>query len=168
MLFSNHEDAPVIDAKRNYISGAAFRAQLLAGLDPKNLSPVGEPLPFYQSGFWRVEDLNIVVIPNVTPGEKVWVQVRVWETAEGEPEFAHAEEAERLVGDSNVFQVVTGGAGDPRTQPATLDELKTVVVRKPDEADSNEETTVKEGRRLTEAHQNGLKTALNGMTVPSI
>jgi len=132
LLFSNHEDAPVIDAKRNYISGAAFRAQLLAGLDPKNLSPVGEPLPFYQSGFWRVEDLNIVVIPNVTPGEKVWVQVRVWETAEGEPEFAHAEEAERLVGDSNVFQVVTGGAGDPRTQPATLDELKTVVVRKPD------------------------------------
>ena len=131
VMFVNHKDDPVIFRDGTLLEGEAFRAQLFAGKDHENLLPVSEALPFDRPGFWREENLNVITIPDVVPGEKVFVQVRVWETAEGEPEFEQTIDAERRFGLSHTIQIVTGGAGEPRTPPASLEPLRRIVVREP-------------------------------------
>ena len=131
VMFVNHRDDPVIFRDGTLLEGEAFRAQLFAGKDHEDLKPVSDALSFDRPGFWQVEEMNIVTIPDVEPGEKVFIQVRVWETAEGEPEFAQAVDEERQFGLSHTIQIVTGGAGEPRMPPASLDPLRRIMVRRP-------------------------------------
>jgi hypothetical protein len=110
------------------LEGTAFLAQLWAGPSQDSLAPVGEALPFRTGA-----GAGIIVnqspdrtIPAVVPGAYAFVQVRAWESQYGtewrpELEFLGA-------GKSAVWQVKTGGAGEPPGVPQPLTGMQSFAI----------------------------------------
>jgi|GEM_PF-266514 len=125
-------DAPIYDSDgTTKLSGAAFLAQLYAGKTPDQLVPVGPAVPF-ESGIaagYVCQRFTSRTIPFVAPGDPVFVQVRVWETAFGAT-YEAAVLAGGKTGTSDVLNVVTGGAGSPPSLPGDLAGLKSFSVKR--------------------------------------
>ncbi|MGC8988920.1 MAG: immunoglobulin domain-containing protein, partial [Verrucomicrobiia bacterium] len=125
-------DAPIYDSDGvTKLSGAAFLAQLYAGKAADQLVPVGPAVPF-ETGVavgYVCQRFTSRVIPFVAPGEPVFVQMRVWETAFGAT-YETAVLAGGKTGASDVLNVVTGGAGSPPSLPADLAGLKSFSVKR--------------------------------------
>lgn len=125
-------DAPIYDSDgATKLSGAEFLAQLYAGKAPDQLVPVGPAVPF-ESGIaagYVCQRFTARTIPFVAPGDPVFVQMRVWETAFG-PSYEAAVLAGGKTGTSDVLNVVTGGAGSPPSLPADLVGLKSFSVKR--------------------------------------
>lgn len=100
--------------------GTDFMAQLYAGSDAASLAAVGSPVAFAGNGFFSGGTLNI---PGVAPGATGTFQVRAWDSASG-GSFEAATAAAGIVGESNVFQNDTGGAGAPPGPPGFLTNLQ--------------------------------------------
>ena len=125
-------DAPIYDSDgTTKLSGAAFLAQLYAGKTPDQLVPVGPAVPF-ESGIaagYVCQRFTSRTIPFVAPGDPVFVQVRVWETAFGAT-YEAAVLAGGKTGTSDILNVVTGGAGSPPSLPGDLAGLKSFSVKR--------------------------------------
>jgi sulfur relay (sulfurtransferase) DsrF/TusC family protein len=124
-------DAPVFDTDGvTRLSGNAFVAQLYAGASQDAMEAVGKPAPFgtgAEAGYWQMEDEFWRIIPSLAGGERAYVQVKVWEWAKGES-FEAAKAAGGKVGESEVLELVTGGAGTPPGLPAVLAGLQSFRV----------------------------------------
>ena len=123
--FSNQAagmDAPVFDVNcTTRLAGPGFVAQLWAGPAADQLAPASPALPFgngSQAGYWQTDD-PWLVLTNVVPGAAAFVQVRAWELVVGET-YAEAAAAGAKHGESEVLQIVAGGAGDPPAFPVVL------------------------------------------------
>ncbi len=135
--FSNRIYVPSLEEIREFrvflpdgttpVSGPDFRARLYAGFDPFDLQPVGWSRPFMagtNAGLWEPE---IKLIPGVTPGARIFVQVRIWDQTLAQ---SHEEATSRLAlrGESKVMEITTGGSGTPPELPAVLDRLEEIVL----------------------------------------
>lgn len=104
------------------LTGNAWYAQPFVGSSPFDLQPVGPAVPFYGDnlpGVWRKEKTTTRIIPHIAAGETATIQVRIWESAKG-PGFFEAVNNESNFFASNVFELVTGGAGAPPSIPAHM------------------------------------------------
>jgi hypothetical protein len=118
--------ALITDAKGNLVRGYGYRAQLyVSNLVNNSLLAVGDPLEFdtQQPGAFGSEKENIVGIPWVAPGQKAMVQVRAWESPQGES-YDVAATNNLQHGASDFFEVEVGGFAQPPIPPAELTGLK--------------------------------------------
>lgn len=117
---------PVVDPTTNMpLAGRDWMAQPYIGTNSYDLQPVGPALPFYTdslAGFYRKELTSTRIIPFIQPGQPATVQIRVWQTRGG-PDFESALAHGVNFFASNIFPVITGGAGSPPAFPAQLDGL---------------------------------------------
>ncbi len=111
VLFSNHlpgGSAPVYMSDRvTALSGSQFLAELLGGSSPDHLDLIATT-GFGPSGGYF--DGGVQALNTVVPGNDVWVEVRVWNTASGDS-FLQAQ-ASGLPDSwwaSSTFSVQTGG-----------------------------------------------------------
>lgn len=135
--FSNQApgvDAPVfhIDCATR-LSGYGYVAQLWTGPSADQLAPASAAQPFgtgSQAGYWHIID-PWLALTNVAPGATVFAQVRAWlVVADGT--YAGAVAAGADHGESPVFEIVAGGAGDPPAYPPVLTGLQSFcLVRVP-------------------------------------
>jgi len=105
-----------VDGTTRLPAGTTYLAQLYAGATEGTLQPVGGAVAIRLAG--KING-GIRTITAVSPGQAVWIQVRVWESAFGstyEQSFAGGGKT----GASVTFQVITGGGGTPPTIPANL------------------------------------------------
>lgn len=130
VIFSNFFSdifAPVFDVDgETKLSGDAFRAQLFAGPNARNLGSIGPAIPFQSgalAGIWRQDPTSTRVIPTVRAGDQAIVQVRVWETDKGAT-FEEASSNGSKVGVSETLTLVTGGAGAPPSLPVAMTGLE--------------------------------------------
>lgn len=101
--------------------GSDFMAQLYAGADAGSLAAVGSPAAFVGNGYFSG---GVVNVPGIAPGATGTFQVRAWNSAAGASYSAAAANPSGIVGESNVFTVQTGGAGQPPGPPASLTGLQ--------------------------------------------
>jgi len=122
-------DAPVYDLDGvTRLAGTNYVAQLLAGPNGSSLAAVGAPVPFLggaDAGYWAVPAEPWRTIPGVPAGGRAFVQVRVWDIARGAT-FEASLAAGGKVGQSDVFELVTGGLGSPSPLPAALVGLRSI------------------------------------------
>ena len=120
-------DAPVFAVDGvTLLQGSGFVAQLYAGPDAANLHAAGSPVPFLtgaDAGYWDAGLEPWRVLDGVQPGEKVTIQVRVWEAANGLT-YEQSLAQNGRTGVSDIIEVVAGGEGAPTTWPATMSQLK--------------------------------------------
>jgi hypothetical protein len=105
--------APVFDAdQETKLSGSDYVAQLYAGPDLPGLRPVSAPRVF-RTGFNAGLIVPVAVeLPNVSPAQPAFVQVRVWQSAKG----VSYEEARALggkFGKSEVLEIMPGIMPNP-------------------------------------------------------
>lgn len=108
------------------LSGANFVAQLYYGASAGSLVPITDAASPFRTGtgagYWNAGTDSTRVLPGISPGSTVFLQVRVWNTS-----IAATYDAVRLTGsnygDSNTFPAVAGG-GSPPTAPAALGGLQ--------------------------------------------
>jgi hypothetical protein len=116
-------DAPAFDvAGGDRIAGPDAFAQLYAAPNASSLLPVGTPVAFLSgpgAGYWPP---TVVSVPTVRPGEIAAVQVAWWKGAQGS-----TYESAAIRCSSTIFEVSTGGAGDPPSAPANLVGLHTLI-----------------------------------------
>jgi hypothetical protein len=117
-LFVSNEvptNAPISDMNLVLLSGARYLAQVYAGTSTETLAPASPAVPFLtgeDAGYFTPIDL---LLPGVTPGDSVKVQVRVWDSAAGASyEQAVANAGQR--GSSEILDSVTGGGSLPTPQ----------------------------------------------------
>jgi len=102
------------------LEGTAYLAQLWAGPNADSLDPIGEAVPFRTgagAGFVASQS-PARSIPTVLPGAVASVQIRVWESQYGtswRPELEGW-----AAGRSGIWQVKTGGEGEPPSLPQPL------------------------------------------------
>ena len=92
------------------LAGSNFLAQVYAGPSPEILRPVGPAIPFFtgtSAGYLRGVYREI---PDVAPGQRVYVQLRAWESAAG-GSYEEARAAGGKFGFSRVFQAIAGTFG---------------------------------------------------------
>lgn len=122
----DQKGVPVVDPTTgDPLAGREWMAQPYIGGSSHDLRPVGPALPFYSdslAGFYRKEITSTRIIPFIDPGQAATVQIRVWQT-HGGPDFESALAGGANFFASNIFSVITGGAGSPPTFPASLDGL---------------------------------------------
>jgi Immunoglobulin domain len=120
VIFANRSgglNAPIFDVDGvTKLSGPGFRAQLYAGATIAGLAPVGPSVGFSSGGIFFGGTRNI---PGVAPGLSAYIQVRVWDGLSG-TNYDLALSASGKTGASEIFSVVTGGAGSPPSFPAIL------------------------------------------------
>ncbi len=107
------------------LTGTGWLAQAYAGSHAYDLAPVGPAVPFYGeefAGYWFKEPSPTRRIPDIPAGREATVQIRIWESGTGST-FEEALESGSNFFASNIFTVVTGGAGSPPSLPATIDGL---------------------------------------------
>lgn len=114
-------DAPVFGyGVGDRVEGDRYTAQLFAGPDAGSLEPIGAPVPF-KSGAGAGYFLGGThVIPAVAPGNSAAIQVWATDHVTGK------------TGASDLFIVLTGGAGSPPSLPADLIGLKSFVIHLPE------------------------------------
>lgn len=119
-VLSDGVDAPVfaVDGVTR-LDGDGFVAQLYAGPSADTLSPIGGAVAFSSGARAGYFFGGTRVIATVPPGGVAFVQVRVWAGAFGST-FEAAWAAGGDTGQSELFQVVTGGNGAPPSIPANL------------------------------------------------
>jgi hypothetical protein len=110
---NNEVSAPVMDIDGiARISGTNFVAQLYVGPDENSLRAVGPPQTFlsgFRQGIWREVGIEL---PNVAPGQEVFVQARVWDRVTG----ASYESARALggkFGRSETLKIIAEAQSDP-------------------------------------------------------
>ncbi len=119
-------DALITNAKGSLVRGPGYRAQLyVSNLVNSSLLAVGDPLEFdpEQPGAFGSMKESIVGIPWVAPGQKALVQVRAWDSPQGES-YDVAATNNLQHGSSEVFEVEVGGFAQPPIPPAELTGLK--------------------------------------------
>jgi hypothetical protein len=119
---------------RTPLKGAQYRAQLYVGTTASNLIPVGYPTSLFGSGFGPSSPAydglfypEIVQLPNATAGQRVFVQIRVWDFTFGDS-FDAAQANGSPVGLSMVLRVT---AGSEETGPAPLLGMRNFSLRNP-------------------------------------
>jgi hypothetical protein len=106
------------------LSGANFLAQLFYATSPTSLTPITDPAAPFRTGagagYWNAGADSTRVLPGITAGSIVFLQVRVWESVWMTYDGAKA--GGGFWGDSNVFTVAAGGTppGGPPLTPAPL------------------------------------------------
>jgi len=118
--------APVVLAstQERLPAGDLFSAQLSAGPTPEEIQPIGDSAHFVAPGIFLG---GARTIPTVRAGQVAWAQVLVWETARGAT-YEEATSAGGISGTSDLFEILTGGAGIPPTPPATLTGLTSFAI----------------------------------------
>jgi len=120
-------DAPVY---QDFVGGtklgnANFVAQIFFGTanNPSSFAAIADaPAPFRTgagAGYWNYGADFTRALPGITAGSPAWVQIRVWDSTKG-ADYNAAKAAGSLYGDSNAFQLTTGGSGNPPAVPAAL------------------------------------------------
>lgn len=110
-------DAPVYDLDGTTLLNGAYQAALYAGTVSNLLAQVGPPVTFRSDagiGYFPGEER---VLPMVSGGQRAFIQVRAWRTADGATYEAAAAAGGRI-GESLVLSLITGNAGSPPTLPA--------------------------------------------------
>jgi hypothetical protein len=87
------------------LAGSNYMAQLYAATSPVLLRPVGAPQPFMTGGLAGYFERAMIMLPDIPPGELVYVQTRVWESAAG-VSFEDARAQGGKWGTSPVFSIV--------------------------------------------------------------
>jgi hypothetical protein len=130
--FSNHAprlgvDAPVLDSDCvTRLAGDNFLAELCVGVEPGALAPICPPVPFLtgtEAGYWDPGPAPWREVPGVSPGTRVFAQVRVWERAKGAT-FEEANAGGGKTGASDVLELVAGGPGASPAFPSPLSGLR--------------------------------------------
>ena len=123
VTFSNSSSSPVFDVDGTTpLVGPAFLAQLYAGTSNGEWAAVGAAVPFLAGAAPGAFYGGTRHLPSVTAGQPALLQVRVWESGTGTTyELAVANGSK--FGASSVLSVLTGGAGEPPSPPASLTDL---------------------------------------------
>ncbi|MBL9137422.1 MAG: hypothetical protein JNK85_16235, partial [Verrucomicrobiales bacterium] len=158
VLFANrvgaNPDAPVFGADGiTRLEGEAYRAQLYGGKDPLTLIPLGTPQSFRTGAGAGYIAGSTVRVPKVSPGEVAWLQMRAWEVAAGST-FEEVYAKGGSCGASPLFQLTTGGFGNPPSLPSVLSGLQSFRIDRPKplqiiESPTAGETQVGESLRLS-------------------
>lgn len=122
-------DAPVLDVDgATPVSGSQFRADLLAGPTPDDLTPLGPAAPFLSgtdAGYVDTAPSAVRLVPGVEPGGIAYVRLRAWDLAAGHTWESANPQAGRM-GQSEIVTVVAGGGTTP---PAPLTSLTSFSLR---------------------------------------
>ena len=117
---------------RTPLNGPNYLAQLYAGTTPNNLEPVGYPVPFFRDQYSgpQYQGLfipEIVQLPNVVAGQRVYVKICVWDSTFG-TSFEAAWMDGSPVGTSTIIKVI---AGSEETGPTPLIGIRSFSLRNP-------------------------------------
>lgn len=104
-------NAPIYDVDGiTRLGGSNFLVQVYAGPTAEILRPVGPAIPFFTGTFAGYLRGVYREIPDVAPGQRVYVQLRAWESAAG-ASYEEARAAGGKFGFSRVFQAIAGTFG---------------------------------------------------------
>lgn len=106
------------------VAATGFTAELLAGSSAASLASVATT-GFLSAGYFNGGPVSIA---SVAPGSTAFLQVRIYSTASGSYQSAFNAGVANTYGISSVFQVATGGVGQPATPPATLTTLPSITL----------------------------------------
>jgi hypothetical protein len=114
--------------------GSNYRAQVYAGPSQDHLEPAGHSMIFYpqsyvdaQPDFAGIYGSSPTIISNAIAGQRVFVQIRVWNSEQGNT-FEEAAAAGSAVGKSSVISVV---GGSEEVGPARLWRIGSFSLREP-------------------------------------
>lgn len=117
-------DVPVTDKTTGALAaGPDLVAQLFYSSDNVNYSPVaGTAAPFRTgtgAGYWNAGTDSTRTLTGIEAGTQAWLIVKAWDSTKG-ASLEAARDAGGRFGQSNPFQVATGGAGVPPGPPAAM------------------------------------------------
>jgi hypothetical protein len=111
------------------LTGPNYQVQLYAGPTSDELLPAGNPQPLFDdtTGFFPIGSYMPVpvVVPNVFAGQRVFAQVRAWDSSFGET-FEEARANGSPVGESKIVSVI---GGSEETGPSPLRGLRNFSLR---------------------------------------
>ena len=117
-------DAPVSDTAGAKLGNANFVAQIwYSATQTGSFTALTDAPAVFRTGtgagYWNAGADPSRSIPGIAGGSTAWIQVRVWDSTKG-ADYATAKAAGSPYGDSNIFSVTLGGAGNPPGVPAVL------------------------------------------------
>jgi hypothetical protein len=116
-------DAPVFNVDGTTRMGPDWNAILYAGPQADSLAPIGPPVSFLAGEGAGYFFGGTRVIDSVPPGATAFINVRFWWIESGS-----SWETALCRGESSVFALATGGAGEPPSLPANLVGLQSVQI----------------------------------------
>lgn len=112
-------DAPVyVGSIGGPKADSKYLTQLYAGPSDSALAAIGAAVPFRDTKPGYIS-ATVLTIPSVAPGADARIQIKAWAVASG-TSYEAASAAGGQVGQSTIFGVKTGGAGNPPGLPADL------------------------------------------------